>query len=84
MKKISITLKQAHQYNMMLAMLKTIAKDYQTPDEIRTGSEKQYGLDYDEALGYAYENIQSDAGRTVKGVRALKIPINATGSDTGK
>jgi len=69
-KETTKTPKQKEQFNRMRATLKKIAKGYQTPDQIRRGAEKQYGLDADEAVGYAYENIQADAASAVKGVRA--------------
>lgn len=36
------------------------AMDYQDSDELRDGSEKEYGLDYTEALEMAYDNIRDD------------------------
>ena len=51
--------------------LKTITR-YQTPNQLRRQSEKDYGLDYEEALGYAYENIQQTAKNAIKGVRRPK------------
>lgn len=51
--------------------LKTITK-YQTPDQLRRSSQKSWGLDYEEALGYAYENIQGTAKNAIKGVRIPK------------
>lgn len=55
----------------MYAALKTIIR-YQTPDQLRRQSQRHYGLDYEEALGYAYENIQQTAKNAVKGVRLPK------------
>lgn len=52
--------------------LKLIAKAYQTPAQIRRNSEKQFGLPYEEALEYAYENIQQEARNAIKGVRVPK------------
>jgi len=72
MKKIEITPKQLNAFKEMHAALKTIARDYQTPDQIRRNSEKQYGLDYEEALEMSYENIQSLAGIASKGVKFPK------------
>lgn len=51
--------------------LKRITK-YQTPDQLRRNSGKEWGLDYEEALGYAYENIQQTAKDAIKGVRQPK------------
>jgi hypothetical protein len=55
----------------LYSALKTITR-YQTPDQLRGRSEKDYGLDYEEALGYAYENIQQTAKNAIKGVRRPK------------
>lgn len=52
----------------MYNALKTIAKDYQTPEQLRKKSEKQYGLDYEEALEMSYENIQTLAKSVIKGI----------------
>lgn len=51
--------------------LKRIAK-YETPDQLRRNSHKDWGLDYEEALGYSYENIQQEAKNAIKGVRLPK------------
>lgn len=53
--------------------LKRIARDYQTPDQIRRSAERDYGLSPDEALEYAYENIQHEAKAAIKGLR-IKRP----------
>jgi len=53
--------------------LRAIAKGYQTPDQIRRASEKDYGLSYEEALEMAYENIQATAARATSGLR-IKRP----------
>lgn len=57
--------------------LKRIAA-YQTPDQLRRGAEKQYGLSYEEALEYAYENVLSEARVATKGKRRPK-PKEARG-----
>lgn len=49
--------------------LKLIARDYQTPAQLRRHSEKDYGLSYEEALEMAYENIQSLAQAVIHGRR---------------
>lgn len=53
----------------MRSALKQIATGYQTPDQIRRGSEKDFGLEYSEDLEMSYENIQETAKQSVKGVR---------------
>ncbi|KVF22901.1 hypothetical protein WJ06_10100 [Burkholderia cepacia] len=55
--------------------MKLIAKAYQTPAQIRRNSEKKYGLPYEEALEYAYENIQQEARNAIRGVRAPKVEV---------
>jgi hypothetical protein len=42
---------------------------YETPDQLRRNSHKSWGLGYEEALEYAYENIQSTAKQVLKGMR---------------
>lgn len=48
--------------------LKRIAS-FQTPEQLRRTSEKQYGLNYEEALEMAYENMLHAAKDAVKGRR---------------
>lgn len=73
-KKITITVRQAQQFNYMRATLKGIAKAYQTPEQLERNCKKEYGLSYQESIGMAYENIQNDAAHAAKGVSAIKIP----------
>jgi hypothetical protein len=42
---------------------------YQSPAQLRRTHEKQWGLTYIEALEAAYENMQYDARRAIKGRR---------------
>lgn len=49
--------------------LKRIAREYQTPDQLRRNCEKQYGLGYEECLAMVYENLQYEAARAIKGYR---------------
>ena len=51
--------------------LKRIAQ-YQSPDQLRRSSMKQYGLEADEAIEYAYENVLSEAKAAIKGMRRPK------------
>lgn len=69
--KILITEKQKQQFNLMLNSLKKI-KAYQTPDRLRKDSEKDWGLDFEEAIEMAYENIQSEAAFASKNVKPLQ------------
>lgn len=68
----------------MLAILKMISKDYQTPAQLRKNSEKEYGLDYEEALEMAYENLQGEAAFAVKGVKIISIPVTVAGREAGE
>lgn len=69
--KTQITVKQKQQFNQMLAALKRI-KAYQSPAQLRKDSEKDWGLDYEEALEMAYENMQCEAAFGCKGIKELK------------
>lgn len=71
--KIQITKKQAQQFNNMLGILKKIYREYQKPSQIRKDSQKNYGLDFEEAIEMAYENIQNEAKLSVKNVTHLCV-----------
>lgn len=58
---------------MRLALIK-ISKHYQTPAKLQKNSQKEWGLDFEEAIEMAYTNIQGEAAFAVKGVKE----INAT------
>lgn len=47
--------------------LKRIAS-YTPPDKLRRTSQKDYGLDGDEAIEYAYDNVINDAKAAIKGM----------------
>lgn len=71
-KKVAITIKQAQQFNTMLIGLKRIAT-YQTPAQLRKESQSQYGLDFEEAIEYAYENMQTEAKNWKKGIKPIQL-----------
>ncbi len=48
--------------------LKRIAS-YQTVEQLRRKSEREYGLGFHEALEYAYENIREEARQATNGKR---------------
>lgn len=48
--------------------LKRIAQ-YQDPDRLRRTSKAQLGLEGNEAIEYAYENVLSEAKFAIKGMR---------------
>jgi hypothetical protein len=45
---------------------------YQTVERMQRDSEKDWGLEFTEALSYAYENVKDDAARAIKGRRRPK------------
>lgn len=59
-------------YNRMYDALKTIANGYHTPDQLRKENKGAWGLDYEEALEMAYENIQQLAKEATKNVRRFQ------------
>lgn len=65
-----MTKKQALQFNRMLGALKVINKTFMTPNQIRKHLDS--GLEFEEELEMAYENIQQFAKQTIKGVRPIK------------
>lgn len=69
---VSITKQQKCQFNLMLESFKRIA-NYQTTEQLRKNSEKEYGLDYEEALEMAYENIKMEAFLSSSKIKLLKI-----------
>ena len=70
MSKVQITEKQKRQFNLMLNALKKI-KAYQSPEKLRKDSSKDWGLDFEEAIEMAYENIQGEAAFACKNVKPL-------------
>ncbi len=61
--------KRLEREQRMYDALREIAKGYQTPAQLRKNSEKQYGLCYEEALEFSYENVQTTAARAIQGMR---------------
>ena len=51
-------------YTVALGCLWKIAEGYYSPEELREAPEYE-GLDYEEVLTMAYENIQADAKRVL-------------------
>ena len=66
-----MTKKQVEQWNKMRNALIAIAKGYDTPSKLRKNAERDYGLDYEDVLEMAYENIQQVALIAIKGTRGL-------------
>lgn len=69
---MKITETKKKQFNKMLNALKKISRGYQTPEQLRKASQGDFGLDFDEAIEMAYENIQSEAKQACKGISELK------------
>ncbi len=53
--------------------LRAIARDYQTPEQLRRSAERDYGLPYEEVLEMAYDNMQATAKRAIHGKRRPKV-----------
>lgn len=51
--------------------LKRISQ-YQSPESLRRHAESDYGLDAEEAIEYAYDNVRHEAAAAIKGVRIKK------------
>lgn len=54
--------------------LRHIARDFGTVSQIRRHAEKGYGLAPEEALEYAYENLQMIARNTIRGMKRPNAP----------
>ena len=65
-----MTPKQIEQFNRMRYVLKKIATEYESVARLRRNSEKEWGLYFDEAIEYAYDNIQRDARNAVRGIKS--------------
>lgn len=76
-KKITITRKQAEQFNRMRHSLHTISRGYMTPDQMRKSEDSEFH-GFGEALAMSYENIQEEARIAVKGIRKLTIDVSKT------
>lgn len=66
-----MTKKQIENYNLMREALLEI-KAYDSTEKLRKDSERDWGLEFEEVLEMAYDNIQATAAFAVKGVRAIK------------
>lgn len=78
-----MTPKQREKFNRMRAALRRIASGYQTPEQLRRSAERDYWLDYVEALEMAYDSIQGEARCAVHGIREIKpTPTEAEESNS--
>lgn len=71
--KITITVKQAQQYNLMLHVLRKIHKEYMSPDRMRKHPDAEFH-GFEEYLSMAYENIQEEARVVSYKLQDIKIP----------
>jgi len=67
-----MTEKQKNNYNKMLEVLQKISRKYYKSEQLKRKSEKEYGLNYEEALEMSYDNIQSEAHNACKGISKIK------------
>lgn len=68
-KNIDINKMKMEQFNRMYDVLHTIAHNYYPAMSLRMVAEEKYGLDPDEAIEQAYENMRSDARKAIQGVK---------------
>lgn len=66
-----MTTEEKLQFNRMHATLHRIANDYSTSEELREESEEDFGLEFEEAIEMAYDNIQTDALFAIQGVNHI-------------
>jgi hypothetical protein len=71
-----MTPKQKQNYNQMINALRRI-KAYDSPEKLKKNSQKDWGLEYEEALKMSYENIQNEAN-VVVGISEIKDTIIRT------
>jgi hypothetical protein len=65
----------------LFVALKRIAS-YDRPEYLRRNSERDYGLPFEEALEYAYENIKQEAKDAIRGIRAPRKRVAAIATPT--
>lgn len=63
----------------LYAALKRIAS-YQSPERMRRSSQKDWGVDYEECLEMAYENLQQEARSATKGLRVSRAALASSDS----
>lgn len=66
-----MTDKQKQQFNSMHEALRRITK-YDSVERLRNESENDYGLEFEEAIEMAYENMQNEAVAAIHGIRKIK------------
>jgi len=61
-------------HGIMFSALQKISL-YMKVEEIREGSEDEYGLEFEEALEMAYENMQSEAINALEMIKKIPLPV---------
>lgn len=69
---IAITKKKQEQFNRMYEALKEISENYYPVNVLQSISESKYGVEPDEAVEMAYENMQDEAKRAIRGIKPFK------------
>lgn len=73
---VAMAVEQANaKKDLVIAKLYTVLKRitlYDSPARLRKNSDKHWGLAYEEALEYAYENVRQEAKNAIRGVRLPK------------
>lgn len=64
---------QIKQFNKMYDALLCIAVEYDEAQAILDGSQSYCGLDSDEALQMAYENMQTEAKMAIKDIERIEV-----------
>ena len=59
----------------LVGVLRRIAREYKSADQLLRNGERDYGISGSEALVYAYDNIQCEAARAIKGVRIVQAKL---------
>lgn len=57
---------------------------YDAPRKMRRHSERDWGLPFDEAIEYAYENIQQEARNAIRNVRMQRAAPSESDGSEGK
>lgn len=63
-----MTIKETDKIRRLYDALKAVAQ-CDTPDQLKRDSQNEYGVEYDEALEMAYENVRQIARNAVRRMR---------------
>jgi hypothetical protein len=64
-------------YEARFAIALRRIKAYMSPEQLRRRSEREYGLEYTEALEMAYENVLAEAFLALHGYRPKRVKASA-------